>query len=306
MIKVEKKKKKMADRAVKVAVLEGDFVALCNLGLPFSISYQLQEKGLKLPDALWTVKSSTSGFSVSLFWPSSLLQHESLKKRKRQRKRGKAKSQSKVKVANQVVLNNKAMEEVTGRKSEKFPSRAHHSGAVVPTQVEVSKSVSPVTIPSTTSDMDPLPPSNSESTPDVDPLPPSNSESDNSIDLTTCSNVSFETRDGHPGVRFTAEKSDKTSEWTPVVGRRKKRPQIPPFVLRRFPPDHPIHQSHASCSDDTESEEDEELTIPQSANVFFNIVDGTPGLRITTRNTSSWTPIATRTRSKCKSIASVK
>ena len=69
----------MAGRAMKVAVLEGDFVALCNLGLPFSVSYQLQEKGLKLPDALLTVKSSTSGFSVSLFWPSSLC--ESLKKR---------------------------------------------------------------------------------------------------------------------------------------------------------------------------------------------------------------------------------
>ena len=84
------------------------------------------------------------------------------------------------------------------------------------------------------------------------------------------------------------------------------RPQIPPFVLRRFPPDHPIHHSCASCSDDTESEEDEEFTIPQSANGFFNIVDGTPGLHISTRNTSSWTPIATRTRSECKSIASVK
>ena len=42
-----------------------------------------------------------------------------------------------------------------------------------------------------------------------------------------------------------------------MIGRRKKRPQIPPFVLHRFPPDHPIHQSYASCSDDTESEEDE-------------------------------------------------
>ena len=85
------------------------------------------------------------------------------------------------------------MEEVTGRKSENFPSRAHHSGAVVPTQVKVSKSVSAVTIPSTTPDVDPLPPSNSnsESAPDVDLLPPSNSESDDSIDLTTCSNVSF-------------------------------------------------------------------------------------------------------------------
>ena len=81
----------MADRAVKVAVLEGDFVALCNLGLPFSISYQLQEKGLKLPDALWTVKSSINGFSVSLYWPSSLLQHESLKRDKGREARPKVK-----------------------------------------------------------------------------------------------------------------------------------------------------------------------------------------------------------------------
>ena len=63
----------MAGRAVKVAVfivLEGDFVALCNLGIPFSVSYQLQEKGLKLPDAfsqVWTVKSSTSGFLTVSF-----------------------------------------------------------------------------------------------------------------------------------------------------------------------------------------------------------------------------------------------
>ena len=56
---------KMADRAIKVSVLEGNF-ALRNLGLPLSVSIQLQEMGLRLPDALWTVRSSSSGFSVSL------------------------------------------------------------------------------------------------------------------------------------------------------------------------------------------------------------------------------------------------
>ena len=35
----------MADRAIKVAVLEGDFAALSNLGLPISVSIQLQEMG---------------------------------------------------------------------------------------------------------------------------------------------------------------------------------------------------------------------------------------------------------------------
>ena len=76
---------------MKVAVLGGDLVALCSLGLLFYICYQLQEKGLQLPDALWTVKSSNSGFSVSLFWPNSC---DSPKKRKWRRKRNKAESVS--------------------------------------------------------------------------------------------------------------------------------------------------------------------------------------------------------------------
>jgi len=72
----------MADRAIKVSVLEGNFAALCNLGLPLSVSIQL-------PDALWTVRSSSSGFSVSLFWPS---RRDGVKKqRRKRRKRAKAK-----------------------------------------------------------------------------------------------------------------------------------------------------------------------------------------------------------------------
>jgi len=61
----------MAD-SIKVVVLENDFAALCRLGLPVSLSVQLQQSGLKLADALWTVRSSRSGFSVSLFWPSDI------------------------------------------------------------------------------------------------------------------------------------------------------------------------------------------------------------------------------------------
>ena len=53
----------MADRAIAVAVLEGDFAAI-------SLSLQLQSCDLKLSEAMWTAKSSSSGFSVSLYWPS--------------------------------------------------------------------------------------------------------------------------------------------------------------------------------------------------------------------------------------------
>ena len=56
----------MAD-GIKVLVLGKEFAALCRLGLSVSLSLQLQQSGLELADALWTAKSSGSGFSVSLF-----------------------------------------------------------------------------------------------------------------------------------------------------------------------------------------------------------------------------------------------
>ena len=57
----------------------------------------------------------------------------------------------------------------------------------------------------------------------------------NEVDLATCLNVSFELRDGQVGVRF-EDSASNASGWTSVVGRRKKRPRLPPHVLRRFHP----------------------------------------------------------------------
>ena len=57
----------MADKPIKVAVLEGDFAALSLLGFPLGLAIQLQQSNLNLADALWTAKSSNSGFSVILF-----------------------------------------------------------------------------------------------------------------------------------------------------------------------------------------------------------------------------------------------
>ena len=53
----------MAGRAMNVAVPDGDLVAPCNLGLPFSVSYQLAPgEGFEASyqDALWTIESSAS------------------------------------------------------------------------------------------------------------------------------------------------------------------------------------------------------------------------------------------------------
>ena len=80
----------MVDRAIKVAVLEGDFAAICDLGLPFSLSLQLQSSDLKLSEALWTVKSSNTGFSVSLYWPSGAVTEKMKPKKRKHRKRPKA------------------------------------------------------------------------------------------------------------------------------------------------------------------------------------------------------------------------
>ena len=55
----------MPDKAIKVAVLEGDFGSLCALGFPLPLSLQLQQSCLRLNEALWTAKSSSGGFSVS-------------------------------------------------------------------------------------------------------------------------------------------------------------------------------------------------------------------------------------------------
>ena len=60
----------MANKAVRVAVIEGDFASLVGLGFPLSLSLQLQESNLRLDQALWTAKSTKGGFSVSLFWPA--------------------------------------------------------------------------------------------------------------------------------------------------------------------------------------------------------------------------------------------
>ena len=80
----------------------------------------------------------------------------------------------------------------------------------------------------------------------------------------------------------------KTPEWTPVTVH------LSCYIgfLLTIPS---IKDMQVDSDDDTSSEEMKNSRFPQSANVCFSIVDGTPGLHITTRNTSKWTPIATRT-----------
>ena len=85
------------------------------------------------------------------------------------------------------------------------------------------------------------------------------------------------------------------------MGRRQKRRPVPDFVQCRFPPGHSIH--HLSSDSDSGSEDlDLDTVIPTGANldVQFTAIENIPGLTVKTRNTQSWTPIATRTRARLK------
>ena len=77
----------MANKPIKVVVLEGHFASLPALGFPLALSLQLQESCLRLTDAMWTAKSTNGGFSVCLFWPAPDLKSGVEVKRKRKRRR---------------------------------------------------------------------------------------------------------------------------------------------------------------------------------------------------------------------------
>ena len=72
------------------------------------------------------------------------------------------------------------------------------------------------------------------------------------------------------GVRYKHRFGEE--DWTPVKRRRRR--------------------SHSAESDD--------MFIPKGASVVYVEGGGTPGLAIRTRNSKSWVPISTRTRSKLK------
>ena len=120
------------------------------------------------------------------------------------------------------------------------------------------------------------------------------------IDLNSCSNVRYDKRGTVHGVTYSI--GDKEG-WTPVIGKRAKRSvplhllclRAPPHVKVALPP------SDESTSCDSDDSDCSDLVIPDHANVNFSIVDGKPGLQVSTRCTRSWTPIAARTRAKLKS-----
>ena len=239
----------MADKVIKVAVLEGNFAALCNLGLPLSVSLQLQEMGLELPDALWTVRSSSSGFSVSLFWPSK---SDSVKKRKRKRKKRVKAKRIRTNVATQCLEPTESPEEY----SKPLKSSDTSIDAHPPTRDE-SPSSSPSQSGSNTVD------SKSQS-------PTSADELGDSIDLTSCCNVNFEMRDGCPGgIKILIT-------WLQLLADGGKRKDSLILYCIGFLQTTLCERLTKTVAVNLMSL----ATIPTGANVRFDIYEGTPGLQI--------------------------
>ena len=110
----------------------------------------------------------------------------------------------------------------------------------------------------------------------------------------------YEKRDGVHGV---VVRNNDEQTWTPVYGRRKKRVRLSEAQLRRIPPHCRPQPPSDEDSQSTLSESEIPLTIPDNANVNYAVIDGTPGLSISTRKTRNWTPIASRTRARTKNYS---
>ena len=84
---------------IAVLVVDGNYFALCALGFPLPALAAMQEAGVQLGQACWDVKQSTSGLSLSFFWPQNsrqtqLSSTQKITKSKKRRRRRKTKDKT--------------------------------------------------------------------------------------------------------------------------------------------------------------------------------------------------------------------
>ena len=225
----------MADKSrIKVAVIEGDYAELCGLGLPLSLSLQLQSMNLRLSGALWSAKASASGFSVSLYWPTTSAAPVEKVRRKSKRKQAIVGTTTNSTPSALIQTTSSKPETVTPNEEHPSPKNAQ----LTPGSNSLNHSHQSAIMRSSDA--------NSSSSISED-------SSREPVDLTVCSNIQYAVKEGVHGVSYT----DCVGEqgWTPVTGRKKKK-IIPDYIKRRFPPDHQVHnqpsqESHESGSDET-------------------------------------------------------
>ena len=109
------------------------------------------------------------------------------------------------------------------------------------------------------------------------------------VDLNACTAVEYEQKDDARGVTLVC---DEKEGWTPVI-RKKSRHKVPTRLLRLRAPPHvraSLLSSDSSAGETSDS--DCSLNIPAGADVCYSPHSRKPGLQVTTKSISSWTPIS--------------
>ena len=262
----------MADRAIHVAVLEGYFASLTTLGLPMPLSLQLQQSNLRLEKAMWTARSTRTGFSVSLFWPfadSSQTELKQKMKKRRRRNRRKAKATTN--------LNNNNLAPSTPGSCVSIPINANFWPAA--SQVTSATATNSLSLQSergtdhsVSQEHDDDHSVSQECGDDTPPNSTLSQESQNvepTIDLNECSEIHYHQDGDMHGVKYVCEGREG---WTPVVGKRRKY-RVPTRLLRLRAPPHVRATLPSSGSDsDSDSGSDCSLHIPPDADVQYSVV----------------------------------
>ena len=259
---------------IRVSVIEGYYVSLQEAGLPLSVCIQLQECKLSLRHAQWTARQTSSGFSVSLFWPEQLdAQKGVIPSAKKRRKRCKRKMDKTVLPqcpCSTAGVSQPPCPEADAPALTTIPNGAH-SATTEPTHCTRETGGS-----------------SKASTADLT-LSVSSDHDDGLPELLTYDSVVYELKSDQPGVKVS---KDGNEEWIPVAKKRRKR-----TYKRKEDESEPV-----SASDDS----GDELKVKFAREVRYKVKDGTPGLKIRRGNTmQSWkwtpiapSPIANRTRSR--------
>ena len=212
----------MADKPIKVIVLEGDFASLTALGFPMAIGLQLQQSCLSLSDVIWTAKSTNGGFSVSLFWPTPAPELKSDAQVKRKRKRRRRTKASKL-ITTSAKFNNPELPKPSTEAGSKLGIPRTPHNATISTH-HASSSL------------------------------PTNSCGHSS---THCDEIeSLKNQSGADN----ENKSEQ--QWTKVVSKRRRKAHLPPCWKLRFPVHlrADLHTPSESTSTSEESDEDLEMT----------------------------------------------
>jgi len=246
-----------------------------------------------MDSAQWTAKQTATGFSVSFFWPRQCGQYGAKNSGHAGRRRKRKRRGLKRKSGTTALTSDAAAAIPTGcaakRETAGSPINAHQVDQVPVLSSASSAELQPADLSDSNTSM--------RSPPLADHSDHDSESVEQAVDLNACTAVEYEQKEDVHGVRFIC---DEKEGWTPVIGKRSRH-KVPARLRRLRAPPHiraSLPSSDSSAGETSDS--DCSLHIPDGANVQYSPHSGKPGLRVTSKSTSSWTPISSRTRSKFK------